>query len=224
MCNEIWKPTVDIEGYEVSNLGRVRSFKQNCKGLILKPRISRWGYQHVRLAINNDRKIFSVHKLVALAFIPNPLNKPCVNHINGIKTDNRVENLEWVTYAENISHAISKGLIKQGEANYHAKLTDEQARYIRENPARLTQKELGREFNVPYQVIYYIQLGKTYKSAGGKIRKAWDVPSRIPDAVREEIKRLYIKGSREFGLSALAKRFGVHIATIWRIIHESETD
>lgn len=102
MDKEIWKPIVGYEGlYEVSNKGRIRSlpFKYSqCKILKLVPREN--GYLFLTLSKNRVQKAHSVHRLVAMAFIPNPEKKPTVNHKNEIRTDNRVENLEWATYYE----------------------------------------------------------------------------------------------------------------------------
>jgi len=112
---EIWKDIVD--GYQVSNKGNVKSLprKHPCNKCheerILKPR-NRKGYLTVMIYENNKGSWKSIHRLVAEAFINNPYNKPQVNHINGDKTDNRVENLEWVSASENQIHS-SKVLHKQ---------------------------------------------------------------------------------------------------------------
>jgi len=116
---EIWKPIQNYEGlYEVSNLGRVKTLfrptsagtgKQFLPEKIMKLQNGPHGYPFVKLFKDKKPKMNRVHRLVAAAFIPNPESKPQVNHINCIKTDNRVENLEWNTPLENIHHAMANG-------------------------------------------------------------------------------------------------------------------
>ena len=110
MEEEIWKPIKDYEGlYEVSNLGRVKSlnYRGTGKERILK-NIECKGYLTVCLTKNGKQKVLKVHRLVAEVFIPNPEGKPCIDHINTIKTDNRVENLRWVTHKENNNNPLTK--------------------------------------------------------------------------------------------------------------------
>lgn len=118
---EIWKDVVGYEGvYQVSNLGNVKSLRMWSsvqkryiqREKILKPYKAPTGYLQIGLKSERTRKLGLVHRLVAEAFIPNAENKREVNHINGIKTDNRVENLEWNTSQENTIHAYKKGLEK----------------------------------------------------------------------------------------------------------------
>jgi hypothetical protein len=96
----------EYPAYKVSNLGRIK----NPYGRIIKGKFIE-GYKHVELRDESGAKHKRVHRLVAKAFIPNPENKEQVNHINGDKSDNRVENLEWVTNFENRLHAVKTGLV-----------------------------------------------------------------------------------------------------------------
>lgn len=107
---EVWKPIVGFEGlYEVSNKGRVRSIRRNA---LVKAQPTVGGYLEVHCYNHQKYKIFTIHRLVATAFIPNPQGKRTVNHIDGNKKNNCVENLEWATYSENHKHAYRTGLKK----------------------------------------------------------------------------------------------------------------
>ena len=134
---EIWKDIKGYEGlYQVSNLGRVKSLNREVqcktglskrKGRELRPGIASNGYLMVALYNNRVQKCRTLHSLIAEAFIPNPEGFPCVNHKNGNRIDNRLENLEWVTYSGNNYHAVRelgrsspwKG--KYGKNNPHSK-------------------------------------------------------------------------------------------------------
>lgn len=101
-----------FKDYKITEEGFVISYKNKIPK-VLKPYKDRDGYYRVQITENKKRKKLLIHRLVALQYIPNLENKPEVNHINGIKTDNRVENLEWVTRSENAKHAVAHNLCKQ---------------------------------------------------------------------------------------------------------------
>ena len=117
---EIFKDIESYEGvYQISNLGRIKSYFKNEEGKILKSCIHTQGYEMVNL-YGDIKKMGFIHRLVAKAFIPNPQNKKEVNHINGIKNDNRLENLEWATRSENELHAHKTGLKKESRGKDNA--------------------------------------------------------------------------------------------------------
>lgn len=214
---EIWRDIAGYDGdYQVSTFARIKSFK-NGKVRILKPTIS-GDYIRIELCKDGVQKQFSVHRLVAEAFIPNPEGKPEVNHKDGKKFNCVVENLEWSTRSENIKHAFDTGLEEpnRGENNWQASLTNEQAEYIRENPDGLTGVELAKKLNVTATVISEIQRGLIYKDAGGTIRKS--KAKRIPKEERDQIRAEYATGN--FTQRELAEKHHCSLTTISTILHE----
>jgi hypothetical protein len=144
---EVFKTIKGFENYEISNLGNVKSLNYNRtkKEKLLKKCNDSDGYEVVILCNKLGKKTLKVHRLVALHFIDNEDNKKEVNHINGIKTDNRIENLEWCTASENQIHAYKIGL----QINPKRKLTLQQVEYIRQN---CRKKYLIN--NIPETVIF----------------------------------------------------------------------
>ena len=165
-----WRSIIDYPGYEVSDDGRVRSIERTVvdrrslrhfQSVMLKPRLKR-GYPVVVIRDAGATKNASVHRLVATAFLPNPENKPQVNHKNGIPTDNRVSNLEWCTAAENTQHSYSTGLQqpKRGVHNHQSKLTDAHVAAIRADTR--SQRKIAADYGVTQSVVSDIKRGKLW--------------------------------------------------------------
>lgn len=156
---EEWKDIKGYEGlYQVSNLGRIRSFfREGTKGGIIQQFIINH-YMKVHLFKNGVGKFIYTHRLVALAFIPNPENKPQINHKNGKKHDNRVVNLEWATSKENIDHAIRTGLRKFRKVGQYKNgvLIKEYKNCLR----------ASKSTKIKYPNIWYVLNGRN-KTAGG---------------------------------------------------------
>lgn len=169
---EIWKDVEFLNGvYMVSNMGRVKSLDRVVKnirtrfvsGKIINPSTKDNYYLYVNLGGKLDQKCFYVHRLVAIAFIPNPENKPQVNHINGDKTDNRVENLEWVTSLENITHAISIGVMdNSGENHGNSKLSNEDIVKIRDMSGKVFQRDIAKVFGISQANVSRIVRGEMW--------------------------------------------------------------
>jgi len=176
---EIWKDIVGYEGfYLVSNLGNVKSIDRYVKHNYgdLSRRIQKGGnrnlifnsdkYYCVTLSKNGKHKTFTVHRLVAIAFLENPLNLAIVNHKDGIKTNNHYTNLEWCTTQQNTQHATENNLISFGENHGMSKLTDMQVLEIREKykpKGVYSSYRLAVEYNVSRVLINQVVRRKIWK-------------------------------------------------------------
>lgn len=155
---EVWEEIPGFLGrYKVSNYARVKNPEK-----IIKQRVDKCGYLTVLLNNRQHKRKqqFKVHRLVAVAFIPNPEQKPTVNHINGIKTDNSINNLEWATNTEQTSHARMNGLLLVGDRVGSSKLTTEQVISIKKSNKRAT--ELSIIYGVSKECISKMQRGLSW--------------------------------------------------------------
>ncbi|MEF3309335.1 NUMOD4 domain-containing protein [Paenibacillus sp. GYB004] len=192
---EIWRDILGMEGlYQVSNTGKIRSFKQSKTGKILSIRNKTgWYLTIILIDQKNQRLTRRVHRLVAEAFIPNPAGKPEVNHLDGNKQNNHVENLEWVSASENVQHAVA----------LNPQMVEPMRKYnqsIRPNPVQQfsldgqfiseyrNAKEAWRATKVCSRNILQVahgdeyKPGKTRKQAGGFIWKFRDEDGGDPVA------------------------------------------
>lgn len=155
---EIWKDLTGYIGiYQVSNNGRIKSLSRKIvrkngqiaivKEKILKSKKDRYGYFFIVLSNNNIRKTILVHRLVAAAFIPNPENKPCIDHIDGNRTNNHADNLRWVTAKENSNNYNAPNTYKGKKINKGGKAVlqyDLEGNFIKE---WVTTMEIQRQLN-----------------------------------------------------------------------------
>ncbi|MEN9924154.1 MAG: Deep-sea thermophilic phage [Pseudomonadota bacterium] len=179
--DEVWRPVVGFEeSHEVSNLGRVRSIARaitrranRWSGLvthihaqrILGLRPERGGYLRSTISLDGRQKQCMVHRLVANAFLdPAPTEEHQINHRDGNKANNRADNLEWVTRAENMNHAYANGLKVPVKGSRHgrSKLTEEQVAEIKALGGTLSQHQIAKRFGVGQPQIHRILSGRRW--------------------------------------------------------------
>jgi hypothetical protein len=172
---EIWKDIQNYEGsYQVSNLGRIKSLERgdicpNGGKFIRKERIMKLresnGYRRIQLLRNGKYKVYQVHRVVAIAFISNPDNKPFINHINFIRDDNSVENLEWCTHQENILHNVRNNRVKYNIAEFHpnSSITREQATEVKKLIIKgVKPTPISKQTGINVGIIYNIKAGLSW--------------------------------------------------------------
>lgn len=171
-ANEEWRPVIGYESeYAVSNLGRIKRLKESTArrrypvGMILKPTLQKNGYTIIRLVDENGkRQALYMHRVVAIAFLGAIPTKHEVNHINRDRTDNRLENLEYLTRGKNNTHSYKED--GQGWVTSHVKnsMTDVQVREIKERYKNgESRSDIAKSLNSTYKIISNIVRGKTYR-------------------------------------------------------------
>ena len=151
-----------VEGYCATEDGRIWSIKSQS---FISQRINRSGYYCVNLSIRGKCKTFIVHRLIAKAFLPNPLNKDTINHKDGNKLNNCVENLEWCTQKENMQHAWRSGLLHpaKGMHTLNGRFLPSDIYEIRSlYSTGLSQRAIADIYNVTKGTIQQILNGSTY--------------------------------------------------------------
>ena len=153
------------DSYIIYENGDVFSLKRNRK---LAHHKFALGYVSVCIMKNGKSQHITLHRLLAEAFLPNPENKPTVNHINGIKNDNRLENLQWATYSENNSHAFKTGLnkAKSGEDSRLSTISRDTASKILDMYKTKKMSEIAKELDLGYTLVRNICLRKSWRELG----------------------------------------------------------
>lgn len=166
-----WKPVVDHEGlYEVSDCGEIKNTKTNN---LLNGFLDRGGYKKVLLSKNGKKQLFFIHRLVAQAFIPNPENKPCVDHIDTIRTNNDVLNLRWVSHKENSNNELSIKHYSDAKTKWwkdesrhkwmsESKVGEKNPRWGKKEPKEITDKRTKQLEKPIYQYDLNMNLIKKY--------------------------------------------------------------
>lgn len=213
---EEWR---DIEGYpdyQVSNIGRIRTFKIGQNGKIMSPEINKHrdrkkGYLRLGLVDPNGKRKFElVHRLVAMAFIPTLDNSLQINHINGVTDDNRVENLEWCTHSQNAKHCYNvlyPGCFR-GELHRMTSLKNEDALNIYKltQTSNMTLEEIANKYSIDKSVVSSIKRGRCWSHVTGQKY----IPSQKKPLTDKEILEVYklaIEGKMKY--IDIASKYGI---------------
>lgn len=216
---KIWKELPESNGTVfVSNDGAIKTervFTKLARSKVLKQSIDKKGYCRVGVWIDGKIKTLKAHRVVATTFIPNPENKPQINHKNGIKTDNRVENLEWCTNKENSHHAVKMGLFKpslvRGEQHGHTKTTNEQIlEIVKKVKSGAMLKDVANEYGLSRTTLTDIIKGKVWSHIT-KIKSSKDLRKVLS---KEDV--LKIVAMRKSGMTArsIANHFKIGYTTV----------
>ena len=164
MSDKDWKHAIpNYSDYKINKAGDVFSYRRLKSGRKLVRTTHYQGYKYVKLHNNEGEKLCFIHRLLAQTFIPNPEGKKEINHINSVKDDNRIENLEWCTRQENMDHAMQNNLLPLGENTPNVKLKHDDIKVIRSlSEGGTSKRNIARLYNVSHSAINDIFTGRTW--------------------------------------------------------------
>lgn len=223
---ELWKPIKGFEGrYEISNTGRVKSLARMRKSArggmaplperILKLKIDKNGYVCVHLRADEITKYPHIHRLVAEAFIENTDNKPTVNHKDGNKQSNTVQNLEWSTHSEQTNHALNEGLMKlRGSPKFSKKFKQEIHEYYKETGCSIM--DLVRKFGISERTAGRAAKGVVPRTTTRVLKDGSVIIEDI--LTKEQVAEIISLREQGWVLERLAEKFNRSISQIFRIV------
>lgn len=224
---EVWKDITGYEGhYQVSSHGVIKSMPRMRKskgssfaplcGRILKQKTSKSGYKCLHLTANEKHCHPSVHRLVALAFIDNPENKPTVNHIDGDKTNNKMSNLEWATSSEQMSHAIKLDLLElRGHTKFSKQFKQEVHDYYKDNSVSLFT--LAKMFNMSERTAGRISKSVIPRTTARVLKNKGRVIENI--LTKDEVNEIKLLRSQGWTFAKLAAKFNRGLSQMHRIVN-----
>lgn len=198
-------PIKGFEGYFINKKGEVLSEKRTHQ-ITLNPSCNGYGYLRYSLKKQRTGKFIGsyVHRLLAEAFIPNPENHPVVRHLNDIKTDNRLENLAWGTYADN-----AQDLKDNGYVSPLRHLSDKQVELIYKHPDTCTNT--AKKFKTNRSIVKSIRGGFSYKSTTDKLGEPYKRKKSYDHLTKKDIKQIIIS---EGSLRSIGRKFKIHHRTV----------
>ena len=200
----MWKIISDFPNYEVSDIGEVKNIKT---GKCLKPKKSRYGYLRVTLCNDGFQKTMGIHRLVAIAFIPNPNRKPTVNHKNEEKTDNRIENLEWATNAEQNRYG-TRTARAMAHTDWKNRTSKMDYKAIAEKHDYSSPKMCGRKMVDVYQNGRFIKRFDSQKEASKETGVSVSKVSACANGIKKSCKGYEFQRIEEFPIAVTKRRFG----------------
>lgn len=227
---EIWKPVKGFEGkYEVSNLGQVKSLARTrlSKGgtiakmqeRLLSQKTTWDGYKTLNLSQDSKKKHYSVHRLVAENFIPNPDNLPTVNHKDGDKSNNAVSNLEWASHSDQMNHAFANNLLeRRGPPKFTKAFKKEIQEYISSNP-ELSLNQVADLFGTSQRTVLRIKQEGVIPRTTVRVLKSGQ---RIKEDIltKEQVAEIKYLRNQGWTLVRLAEKFNRGTSQIHRIVKE----